>query len=286
MHFRIAHFSDFHLTRLNNDFQRAFALIDDAISQDVDHLVVTGDIVESGQMGVVGSFFAALKQRRWASARRLTIIPENHDIFPASVRAIPSLSRPTQNFNRFAEITRPAMTRAGVRRLLRGQPYPFAKILNEDVVLVGMDTTRNGQYNPLRWAEGELSEEARNTVTEFFDKHSKAKYRIVAMHHHPTEENCVHGWIGQNFTTPPAEEIEAWLTECGATLVLCGHIHTEGGIEKQKLGKSGHALRCGASGGVDESAAKEDRAHIYHLIDLLVDGKKRFIKKKYLAREL
>ena len=287
MSLRLAHFSDFHLSRLDRDFHRSVALVDDAIGQEIDHLVITGDVVESGQMGVVKAFITALKQRRWASAARLTVIPGNHDIFPASFRAIPSLRRPSRNFEKFAELTRGSRTGSGVSRLLRGNPYPFGKVLSKDAVLAGIDTTRNGQSNPLRWAEGELPEQQRTAVTKFFSKHAKAKHRIVAMHHHPWDEDFEEGWFEQrigrvqkNFTTPPADEVRGWLRECGATLVLCGHVHAEDGIAKRQIGKHCQVLRSGTAGGVDDADESGDKLHIYHLVDLEPGGRTRFTCRK------
>jgi 3',5'-cyclic AMP phosphodiesterase CpdA len=287
MSLRLAHFSDFHLSRLNGHFYRSLALVDDAIRQDINHLIITGDVVESGQMAVLEAFTDALKERGWASAARLTIIPGNHDIFPVSFRALPSLRTPTWNFEKFAELTRRSRTGAGVIKLQRGNHYPFGKVLSKDAVLVGVDTTRNGQSNPLRWAEGELPERQRIAVTKFFSKHAQAKHRIVAMHHHPWEEEFEEGWlekriggIQKNFTTPPANEIKSWLRNCGATLVLCGHVHALDGIAKRQIGKKCQVLRSGTAGGVDDADESGDRLRIYHLIDLGSDGKTRCVCKK------
>lgn len=195
MSYRLAHLSDFHFADLDDDFDRGCALVEDAIEQDADHLVVTGDIVDAGQMAVVRGFIRYLKGRAWAGPDRLTVIPGNHDIFPISSHSLPSLRRPTSLFQEFTQATRGCRT--GAERLVADGPYPFGKVLCPDVVLVGMDTTRNGQFSPLNWSEGELEEHHQGAVTDFFALHSKAKHRIVAMHHHPWEEDMV--WWGSLF---------------------------------------------------------------------------------------
>ena len=287
MTFRLAHFSDFHLTEINEDFHRSLALVDDAIEQGADHLVITGDLVESGQMEVVKAFLVALKQRRWAGAKRLTLIPGNHDIFPFSKRVISPIRRPTAIFDEFVALTRGSRTGAGVTKLVRDEPYPFGKVLHKGVVLVGMDTTRNGKFNPLRWSEGELPEHHRDAAAEFFAEHTKAKHRIVAMHHHPWKE-FFHGgkWIEQNFTTPRPEEVEAWLRKCGATLVLCGHVHQVAGIEARQFGRKCRVLRSGTAGGVDDEDADGNKLRIYHLVDFGTNGKVQITARKFSDGEI
>lgn len=287
MTYRIAHFSDFHLANLNLDFERSLMLVDDAADQEADHLMLTGDLVESGQMPIVAAFVEALKHRGWAGSDKLTIIPGNHDIFPFSKRALPTLRRPTAIFEEFVTLTRRSRKGRNVTKLVRGEPFPFGKILTKDVVLVGLDTTRTGQYNPFRWAEGELPEHHREAASEFLAANSKAKHRIVAMHHHPWFENLEgNNWIEQNFTTPPPDEIEAWLRKSAATLVLCGHVHAEDGVEKRRLGKKCVAFRAGTAGGVDDAYEDGDKKRIYHLIDLESNGKVRVTPREFWDSEL
>lgn len=283
MNYTLAHLSDFHFADLDEDFDRGCALVDDAIEQGADHLVVTGDIADAAQIEVVRGFIKHLKGRQWAGPDRLTVIPGNHDIFPVSRHSFPSFRRPSCLFKDFAQATHSCRT--GAERLVADGPYPFGKVLGSDVVLVGMDTTRNGQFNPLNWAEGELEAHHREAVTEFFMRHAKAKHRIVAMHHHPWEEEVECGdWIEQNFTTPPPEEVEAWLRKCGATLVLCGHIHQQDGIEQRRLGRRCRVLRSGTAGGVDDEE-DGDKRRIYHLVELSTSGTAKFIRREFWDSE-
>jgi 3',5'-cyclic AMP phosphodiesterase CpdA len=282
MDYRLAHFSDFHLTDTDVDFRRCLNLIDDAIRQDADHLVVSGDLVESGQMDVVEAFIDALSNRGWGDGRRLTLIPGNHDIFPFSKRVVPPIRRPKAIFEDFVSLTNSSRTETKITKLLRSEPYPFGKILNKDVVLVGLDTTRNGKFKPWCWSEGELPKPHMEAVEVFLASHAKAKHRIVAMHHHHWEEQFIGGnWIEQNFTTPPPEEIEAWLRGCGATLVLCGHVHQARSIEIRRFGKKCQVLRSGTAGGVDDEDENGDKLRVYHLIDLKSDGKTQFTRREF-----
>lgn len=287
MPYRLAHFSDFHLTDVDEDFYCSVAMIDDAIEQDADHPVISGDIVESGQMDVVEECMSALRQRRRATARRLTLIPSNHAIFPFSRRVVPPMRRPTAIFEEFVALTRCSRSETSVRSLMRGEPYPFGKILHEDVVLAGMDTTPNGKLNSMCWAEGELPEHHMEAVDGYLARHAHAKYRIVVMHHHPWEEALYGGrWIEQNFTNPPPGEVEAWLRKSGAALVLCGHFHGRVRIEIRRFGRRCRVLRSGTAGGVDDEYEDGEKLRSYHLIDLESSGRIRITRRAFWDSEL
>lgn len=129
--YRIAHLSDLHLTGVNLDFECSLALVEDATANGAEHLIISGDLVESGEMGVLKGFVAALKYLGWAGSNRLTIIPGNHDIFPWTYRKLPPLRWPASIFEDFVAITRGSRSGKGFRSLRRRAPYPFGKILND-----------------------------------------------------------------------------------------------------------------------------------------------------------
>jgi 3',5'-cyclic AMP phosphodiesterase CpdA len=286
--YRIAHLSDLHLTGVNQDFGCCLALVEDATAHGAEHLIISGDLVECGQMKVLKDFVAALKDRGWAGSNRLTIVPGNHDIFPASTRVLPVLRRPTSIYHDFAAITRGSRTGKGFRSLLRGAAYPFGKLLNDQVVLVGLDTTRNGERNPQNWAGGELSEEQMAATEEFFTQWSHVPHRVIVMHHHPWREGFdthsierIIGRVEQNFVKPSPEEVFAWIKSSNATLVLCGHVHQQLGIEKRSFGKRRFILRAGTAGGVDEGRGS-DKLRIYHLLDLKPGGEVTVLARKFM----
>ena len=103
---RIAHFSDFHLKDTGKQYLRALALMDHAIEQDgVDHLVITGDIVEGSRMDVYEAFMESLTAWGWASARRLTVVPGNHDVFHKSLSSWWFGPGPPRRFERLCALT-------------------------------------------------------------------------------------------------------------------------------------------------------------------------------------
>ncbi len=283
--YRIAHLSDLHLTTVNRDFDCCLALVEDAGAQGAEHLVISGDLVESGEMKILKAFVAELKKLGWAGSNNLTIIPGNHDIFPATNRKFPTLWRPTSIFKDFISITRGSRTGKGYRSLRRGDAYPFGKVLNDKIVLVGLDTTRNEEYNPKNWASGELSEDQMAATDEFFSEWSHIPHRIVVMHHHPWREDFHHSWIEQNFVIPSPDEVFKWIRGSRATLVLCGHVHQKDSIEKRSFGTRRVILRAGTAGGVHDDE-DGDKRRIYHLLDLSAAGGVRIRAREFWDSDL
>ena len=258
--YRIAHFSDFHLSAQDENFDYALDLIDDAIDNDADHIVISGDIVGSQQMDVVKAFLTQLSRRKWASADKLTIIPGNHDIYPDLKWKWPA--RPDKTFKEFTRLTR--RQRIGERSdsIFSNKQFPFKKTLNKNVVLAGLETTMNGVCSPISFANGNLEEEDIDAVTEFFDEHGSAKHKILVCHHYPfdTEFFAIRGLVIVNggFTDPEPEIARNWLCHTGASLVLCGHVHEN---HTKKLGKNCRMVCAG-----DGQNGK------YYLLDLNTDG--------------
>ena len=285
--YRIAHLSDLHLMVENRDYESCLALVEDAAAQGADHLIISGDLVESGEMKVLRAFVAALKKLGWAGSRRVTIVPGNHDIFPFTKRKFPTIyRRPTSIFNEFNAITRGSRTGKGFRSLQSGAVYPFGKILNEQVVLVGLDTTRNGAFNPFNWAGGELTGEQMLATEQFFSDWRHIPNRIIVMHHPPWKEAFVGGsWFEQNFIRPTPEEVFEWIQISSATLVVCGHVHRSDGIEIKSGGTRQTILRAGTAGGVDEGVGG-DKKRTYHLIDLNPKNTVKIHTREFQDRDL
>jgi 3',5'-cyclic AMP phosphodiesterase CpdA len=83
---RIAHFSDFHLSDTGQEFGRAVNLVRHALSLKVDHVVITGDLVDVTQTDVISAFWGRLRPLGWSGGTRMSFCPGNHDVFPVSTR--------------------------------------------------------------------------------------------------------------------------------------------------------------------------------------------------------
>ena len=280
--YRIAHISDLHLRAVDANFDRAVTLIEQAQSK-VDHVIIAGDIVDCAEANVLQAFKTSLDQRGLMHARDLTVVPGNHDIFPiTSNRPFLSFSRPTKNWELFCALFASTRTGGGSRRLVRGEPFPVGKILNENVVLTAFDSTRNNSFDPRSWASGELPENHVDAVEKFFAANSKARHRVVVMHHCPwadlSESMSQHFPMGMAF--PDADTAVNWLHWAGATLILCGHYHVD--VERKQLAQGLTGFCAGTSGGKDDPRNKR----VFHVIELGDDGQIRIKARSFTTDEL
>jgi 3',5'-cyclic AMP phosphodiesterase CpdA len=277
MEYVIAQFSDFHLKDKGDaDFKRAVAMVDDAIEQGADHLVLCGDLVESQQMEVVRAFMRKLRARNYCSPERLTIVPGNHDLFPGRALQFPKpVGRVYAQFSRLTREARSGQPGA----LFSKRPYPFGKVLTRDVVLAGLNTTRQGFK--IFFASGQLDDADILAVKSFFEEHPRAKHRVIVMHHMPFENGQL--WdIG--FRDPDAETVRDLLAWTGATLVLCGHLH---GQLEVRLPGGAHLVCNGDSGGEGGNECPDGSSlRSYSLIKLSRRRKSTVLHREFSVNEL
>lgn len=279
--YRIAHFGDLHLEshkgkfRDEGEFPHAIAMVDHAIQNGADHFVFSGDILDAADADVLNAFVGELLARKLADADAVTVVPGNHDVFPLGWplqvsdlwRTITRTAH--SNFEHFAQAT--AWSRRGkmAGELFSNAPYPFAKSLRDDVVLVGLDTTINDKNLPTSWATGELSEEDADAAKEFFRQHRKAVHRIVVMHHYPFADfKDVNPMINMKFVKPDPATVRNWLGRTDATLVLCGHIHDN----RDKQAAEGFRVICTDSVNPYIRKGDDHELRCYRLIELHTTG--------------
>ena len=218
MTYKIAHFSDLHLSGVGTTFQLVLDNIDDAVGRGTDLIVISGDVVECAQLDVVEALLVEISAR----GVEAIVVVGNHDIFPVSavnpgqmLKAAVMAQTPTSNWQRFNRLL----------GLHGDEPYPVCLELNKWVVMAAFDTTRNGKYTPGQWVRGELPYEQLQIAARFFDAHPNAIHRIAVMHHYPWEENAYDGPFPLDMVKPEPHDAVALLREIGATVVLCGHLH-------------------------------------------------------------
>ena len=274
--YRIAHFGDLHLGSPHGDVRHAVAMVDDAVQNGADHLVFSGDILDDADARVLKGFVRELRARNLAHAAALTVVPGNHDIFPIcwppTLRSFArTIGRTAQsNFDRFARLT--AWSRRGdaADELFANAPYPFAKSLNDDVAVVGLDTTVRENRRPTSWAAGELPEEDIDAVAAFFRKRRNAVHRIVVMHHYPFADfENAHPWVNMKFEDPDAATVRNWLGWANATLVLCGHIHHN----RDRRSADGFRVICTDSVSTYTDGERDHEGLCYRLIELHATGR-------------
>lgn len=275
--YRIAHLSDFHLLGFDADFDRAVAMISQA-QEEADHVVIAGDIVDCAKASILREFQASLEELGLRQAAKVTIVPGNHDIFPVTKKPpFVRPGRPTKNWEYFCDLFASSRRGRGSRALVRGEPFPVGKILNENVVLAAIDSTRNGCYDPRMWASGELPDHHIDAVADFFTAHAKARHKVVVMHHCPWRalEEAEHKDFPMGMAEPDADTAVNWLQWAGATLVLCGHYHAA--VERKSLGGGLTGFCAGTAGGADDE--NDDR--LFHILELGDDGKVRIKKRAF-----
>jgi 3',5'-cyclic AMP phosphodiesterase CpdA len=272
--YRIAHFGDLHLASRDAEFCDALALVDDAVQNGADHLFFSGDILDDADPDLLKSFVRGLRKRNLDNSAMLTVVPGNHDLYPLGwpptlTDVLRTLGMTAQsNFERFARLTVWSRNGDEADELLPGEEYPFAKVLRDDVVVVGLDSTICDTKLPTNWAAGELSEDAVDAARGFFNEHQNAIHRIVVMHHYPFDdfENACN-LFNMHFEKPSARTVRKWLSGTNATLVLCGHIHDN----RDRWSANDFRVICTDS--ANSYTDEEDReGRCYRLIDLHADG--------------
>jgi 3',5'-cyclic AMP phosphodiesterase CpdA len=202
--FRLAHLSDLHVSsdlsalrhRLRSWVRQSQAknllnlqaVIRDLASQEVDHLIITGDLTNNSRDASLESVREALGE--WNEPERLTIVPGNHDLSyrrrargPAAVRRPRKLSQLYGHFPTMFPREHPPELRHAKK-----EPFPFVKTLaGGKAVLIGLDTTgrlttRAGPLNSFGTISRAQFRELRSLLKNPW-LHDRIK--IVAMHHHP-----------------------------------------------------------------------------------------------------
>ena len=231
---KLAHLSDLHLGGENPRRQllRIRNLIDRVLETGVDHLMLGGDLVDDGDLKNVLPLVKHLKERKFFSAERLSVVPGNHDIWPYSERVLFSSGAsavlgdvkklltfgewPAQkNYLRFLRIFAPSFE--GVDQLYEDDVLPCVKRL-DGVAIAMLDTTSERGY--LRSAQGRFeSREGRFLIDEVA---SFGAPKILLMHHAPWRLGHQSG-VDLDFTNLAA--VTRFIRKSPFNAVLYGHLH-------------------------------------------------------------
>lgn len=221
--FTLAHFSDLHLSPIVGlsprywttkralgffNWQRhrrrvhvpavAKALMDDALSLKIDHIAVTGDLVN---LGLPREYEAALSWlQNFGAPDRITVIPGNHDVY--------SWIGADQGFTRWA-----AYMGAETDSLV----FPFVRRIGP-LALIGLNSailTRPGL------ASGRLGAAQMEVVGDLLERlGNEGAVRVVLIHHPPLP-----GMTHPTRALADAHHFKRVLERSGAELVLYGHNH-------------------------------------------------------------
>jgi 3',5'-cyclic AMP phosphodiesterase CpdA len=216
----------------------------------VDHLVVTGDVSFSGEPREFER--AADLLRPFAEARKLTVLPGNHDLWTAEA----------VETGRFLRALGP--DGRGMRRA--APSYPHVVPLGDDAVLVGLDSARFGD-DP-HHTPGRLGSEQLRAARELAREHSKQGRAVVlAFHHHvvlPPERVPSDARLAR-MPLADADQVVRLVAELPIAAVLHGHRHTAFRVDLPGAAGPTPVLCAGSASRVADEPVRRARAYVYEL---------------------
>jgi len=175
-------------------------------SMNFDAVICTGDF---SSMGCRGELLAAHeKLQPFLKRPDFILMPGNHDVY------LPGEEEGYFN-DLFADYYR-----GDFLRLEGGSRYPFAKIINEQVAIVAVNSVKP---NPLIWrSSGRVALEELEALKKLCaHPELRARRLLVATHYNVDEQDtALHGLENRS-------DFRAALVECGCAALLHGHIHHE-----------------------------------------------------------
>lgn len=187
---RLVHLSDLHFGKDRPDLLRP--LIDCVNELNADLVAISGDFTQrarESQFKEAHDFIQALKAP-------VLGVPGNHDV---------SLHRP---FKRFF------MPWRSYKKWINKDLTPTFE--NEKMIVVGVNSV-----DRFSWQTGRLSSGRINDACNLMSEAERGKARVLVVHH-PLE----HPATTKKKPIPGAEEALDKLLDCGANLILSGHLHT------------------------------------------------------------
>jgi Icc protein len=218
--------------------------------EQVDHLLVTGDVTQSGETSEFER--AAELLAPWSSAGKLTVLPGNHDVWSYEAAA-------TWRFLRH-------LGPDG-----RGMKKPFAVFplevsLGPEVTLVALDTARYGP-DPKTTA-GAVGTEQLNAAHDLArDAAKQGKAVVLALHHHlviPPERVPSDTALAQ-MPLADAYRVVRLVAEIPFAAVLHGHRHTSFRVELPGPASPTPVICAGSASRVAREPVRRPRALVYEI---------------------
>jgi len=246
--FTVAHLSDPHLSRqYYREHIKSFKiLLRTILEHGCDHLIITGDIVSTGDPDDYYLARKILTTYGLMESKKLTIVPGNHDVFGGPHRAVDVLSFPrhirTVDYHRRLALFEEAFaeTFTGVRRLNDNTLFPFVKAVGP-YAIIGLNSIPPWSLwdNPLG-SNGMLSDNQVSALAhlEHGDEFG-GRVPLVAIHHHfnelndETMENNLWRKIeSKTMRMKRRRKILKQFAALGVRVVLHGHVHRNELYEK------------------------------------------------------
>jgi 3',5'-cyclic AMP phosphodiesterase CpdA len=211
---------------------------------------VTGDVTFSAQAREFER--AAELLRPFADAKKLTIVPGNHDVWTEDAVETARFLRTLGPDGR------------GMRRA--APSYPHVVPLGDDAVLVALDSARYGD-DPLE-TPGRLGSEQLRAARELAREHSKQGRAVVlAFHHHvvlPPERVPSDAKLAR-MPLADADKVVRLVAEIPIAAVLHGHRHTAFRMDLPGASGPTPVLCAGSASRVADEPVRRARAYVYEI---------------------
>ncbi|MBW2734014.1 MAG: metallophosphoesterase [Deltaproteobacteria bacterium] len=264
---RIAHLSDIHVLSLEGErpwsflnqrvlgganllFNRggaypvevAEALVHDVNAQEVDHVIVSGDLTNLSLKAEFKRVAEMLGRLKGAPAN-VTVVPGNHDCYTLGA----FLSRP------FERVLAPFLESDVVGR----QAFPVLK-LRGDVAVIGLSSAT---FAPPLLATGCVGQRQLGALEQLLERPEvRRRFRIIVVHHPPRSP-----YASWHKRLVDGEALMGVIERAGADLVLHGHLHRE--LRDELPTPTGQALVVGVNSGTWVTAESPRRAS-YNLYEV------------------
>jgi 3',5'-cyclic AMP phosphodiesterase CpdA len=247
---KILHLSDLHVGISKHHNEKVEKIIKNIKNQDIDHLVITGDLTNSGSKEEFEMLADLLCRCDLHTENKLTVIPGNHDLYAPFFSEFLSFTSVVKNYkqaleffkfhfsynrkrylsdlNKFNEYFKRSFTGTyTVEESICG--YPFVKILEDRVALIGIDSNSLPSFlkNP-GCSTGEITTKGLTALKKIFESQEvKNKIKIVLIHHylHPTDTYIDTGISFRFIKLFNREVLVKLFDEYNVNLVLHGHFH-------------------------------------------------------------
>lgn len=249
--FTIAHLSDPHLSRqYYREHIKSFKiLLRTILEQGCDHLIITGDIVSTGDPDDYYLARTILATYGLMESKKLTIVPGNHDVFGGPHRAVDVLSFPryirTVDYHRRLALFEEAFaeTFAGVCRLNSDTLFPFVKDVGPYAIIALNSIPPWSLWDNPLGSNGMLSENQISALAHL--EHGDAfrgRIPLVAVHHHfnelndeTAENNLWRNIESKTMRMKRRRKVLRQFAALGVRVVLHGHVHRNELYEKNGI---------------------------------------------------
>jgi len=204
--YKFAHITDLHIKSLDlkGHKKHLYNLLDDIKRRNVDHIFITGDMIDNAEEKDYIQFNKILKEYGLLDTSKISVTIGNHEIFGGTQVADDVFYFPTRCQNTdykkqvklFYDSFKPAFEGADINS--EENPFPYCKILYDKIAVIGVNSNAHWSKikNPIG-SNGAVYDDQYKALEKLLKSDKvKDKFKIVLIHHHFNKMNEV----GNNIT--------------------------------------------------------------------------------------